>query len=99
MSTIVNEPMSEQNNSFFAAVWNWARKIPPVYIIFVVVLIGVNQLNPNFATVNGILAFLRRVSPLTIMALGQLMVIASGGFDLSQGSVVTFSIIGIKRQA
>ncbi len=94
MSTLVNTPKSEQRDNFLITLWNWIRKIPPVYIIFVVVVIGINQLNPNFATVNGILAFIRRISPLTIMAMGQLFVIASGGFDLSQGSVVTFSIIG-----
>jgi ribose transport system permease protein len=91
MSTTVS---SKQSTNFFATIWAWFRKIPPVYFIFIVVLIGVSQLNPNFATVNGILAFIRRVAPLTIMALGQLMVIASGGFDLSQGSVASLSIIG-----
>lgn len=91
MSTTVS---SKQSTNLFVTIWTWVRKIPPVYFIFIVVVIGVSQLNPNFATVNGILAFIRRVAPLTIMALGQLMVIASGGFDLSQGSVVTFSIIG-----
>jgi ribose transport system permease protein len=91
MSTTVS---TKQNTNVFRAIWTWIRKIPPVYFIFIVVLIGVSQLNPNFATTNGILAFIRRVAPLTIMAMGQLMVIASGGFDLSQGSVASLSIIG-----
>lgn len=91
MTTTVN---SKQSTNFLAAIWAWIRKVPPVYFIFIVVVIGVSQLNPNFATTNGILAFIRRVAPLTIMAMGQLMVIASGGFDLSQGSVVTFTMIG-----
>jgi ribose transport system permease protein len=47
-----------------------------------------------FATANGILVFLRRASPLAILAIGQLFVIATGGFDLSQGSLVTLTIIG-----
>jgi ribose transport system permease protein len=91
MSTTVS---AKQRANLFATMWAWIRKIPPVYFIFIVVAIGVSQLNPNFATTDGILAFIRRVAPLTVLALGQLMVIASGGFDLSQGSVVTFSIIG-----
>jgi ribose transport system permease protein len=91
MTTTVD---TKQSTNFFAEIWSWIRKIPPVYFIFIVVAIGVSQLNPNFATTDGILAFIRRVAPLTIMALGQLMVIASGGFDLSQGSVATFTLIG-----
>jgi len=91
MSTTTN---TKQRANVFATIWGWIRQVPPVYFIFFVVVIGVSQLNPNFATTNGILAFIRRVAPLTIMAMGQLMVIASGGFDLSQGSVVTLSIIG-----
>ena len=91
MSATVN---TKQKTNILTTLWALFRKISPVYIIFIVVVIGVSQLNPNFATTNGILAFIRRVSPLTILALGQLLVIASGGFDLSQGSVVTFSLIG-----
>lgn len=94
MTTLEKNPNSKNISNILAAVWNWIRKIPPVYPIFIVVLLGVNQLNPNFATVDGILAFIRRVTPLGILAMGQLMVIASGGFDLSQGSVVSLTIIG-----
>jgi ribose transport system permease protein len=54
----------------------------------------VGYLNPNFATLDGVLLFLRRASPLAILAIGQLFVIASGGFDLSQGSLVTLTVIG-----
>jgi ribose transport system permease protein len=38
---------------------------------------------------NGIMAFLRRTAPLAILAIGEMIVLASGGFDLSIGSVVT----------
>ena len=94
MSTTVQNPNSKENANLFAAMWDLIRKIPPVYIIFIVVAIAVSQYNPNFATVDGILAFIRRVAPLAILAMGQLFVIASGGFDLSQGSVVSLTIIG-----
>ncbi|MFN2145538.1 MAG: ABC transporter permease [Anaerolineales bacterium] len=85
---------TKQQSNIFATIWAWIRKVPAVYVIFIVVFIAVSQRNPNFATMDGVLAFIRRVTPLAIIAMGQLMVIASGGFDLSQGSVVTFSIIG-----
>ncbi len=94
MSTIVNNPPAEQGTRQLKLFWNWIKKIPPVYPIFLAVAIGVSQLNPNFASTAGILAFLRRSSPLAILAMGQLFVLASGGFDLSQGSLVTLTIIG-----
>ena len=94
MTTTVNNPKAKKDAKFFKKVWEWIKKIPPVYPIFIVVAIGVSQLNPNFATVNGIMAFIRRAAPLIILAMGQLFVLASGGFDLSQGSVVTLTIIG-----
>ncbi len=85
---------SNQALSILKKIWDWIRKIPPVYPIFLVVIIGVSQLNPNFATPNGIMAFVRRAAPLVILTMGQMFVLASGGFDLSQGSVVTLTIIG-----
>ena len=94
MTTSVNNPTTGKGVVFFNKIWEWIRKIPPVYPIFIVVAFGVSRLNPNFATVNGIMAFIRRAAPLIILAMGQLFVLASGGFDLSQGSVVTLTIIG-----
>jgi ribose transport system permease protein len=94
MSTQASTPTSTTLNNILATLWVWIRKIPPVYPIFLAVAIGVSQLNPNFATVNGMMAFLRRAAPLGILAMGQLYVIASGGFDLSQGSLVSLTIIG-----
>ncbi len=94
MSTQVSTPSSAKSTSWLKTIWEWIKKIPPVYPIFIVIAFGVSQLNPNFATVNGIMAFLRRSAPLAILAMGQLFVLASGGFDLSQGSVVSLTIIG-----
>jgi ribose transport system permease protein len=94
MTTQVKKPASSNLMGVLVKIWAWIRKIPPVYPIFLVVAFGVSQLNPNFATPNGIMAFIRRAAPLVILAMGQLFVLASGGFDLSQGSVVTLTIIG-----
>lgn len=71
-----------------------ARRIPPIAVVFLVVFIAVGMLNPNFLTVDGVLTFLRRAAPTVILAMGSLFVIASGGFDLSIGSLVTFVVIG-----
>ncbi|MBA4376249.1 MAG: ABC transporter permease [Anaerolinea sp.] len=74
--------------------WTWIKKIPPVYPIFILIFLTVGFLNPNYQTANGIFVFLRRASPLAILAIGQMFVLSSGGFDLSMGSLVTFVIVG-----
>ncbi len=94
MTTIEKNNPSNQVLTILKKIWEWIRKIPPVYPIFLLVVIGVSQLNPNFATPDGIMAFIRRAAPLIILTMGQLFVLASGGFDLSQGAVVTLTIIG-----
>ena len=94
MTTSAKIPLSAQITSFLLTLWDLIRKIPPVYPIFLAVIFGVGYLNPNFASTDGVLLFLRRASPLAILAIGQLFVLASGGFDLSQGSIVTLTIIG-----
>jgi ribose transport system permease protein len=74
-------------------IWAWIKKVPPVYPVFLVMFIAVGMLNHNYQTINGIMNFLRRASPLAIMAIGEMMVLASGGFDLSIGSMVTMVVL------
>jgi ribose transport system permease protein len=94
MTTAVNEPTTNRAKMILIEIWERLKKVPPIYPIFLVILIAVSQLNPNFATANGFLIYLRRAAPLAILAMGQLFVLASGGFDLSQGSLVTLTVIG-----
>jgi ribose transport system permease protein len=42
---------------------------------------------------NGIMTFLRPASPLAVLAIGQMVVLALGGFDLSVGAIVTFCVL------
>jgi ribose transport system permease protein len=80
------------NNSFssrFHSIWQVIKQIPPVFPIFIILFIIVSYLSPTYSTAGGILAFLRRTAPLGIFAIGQMFVLASGGFDLSIGSIVT----------
>jgi len=74
-------------------IWARIRKVPPVYPVFLVVFIAVTMLNPRYGEVRGIMTFLRRASPLAIMAIGEMIVLASGGFDLSIGSMVTMVVL------
>jgi len=42
---------------------------------------------------NGIMTFLRTASPLAILAVGEMFVLAIGGFDLTVGAIVTFVVL------
>jgi ribose transport system permease protein len=76
------------------SIWDWIRKIPAVYPIFLILFLAVGSLNPNYQTMDGIMAFLRRSSPLAILAIGEMMVLATGGFDLCIGAIVTMVVLG-----
>ena len=43
---------------------------------------------------NGIMTFFRPASPLAVLAIGEMVVLALGGFDLSIGAIVTFVCTG-----
>src|SRR5512140_277572 len=73
--------------------WAWIKRIPPVYFIFFAVFIVLGFLNHSYQTVPGVMTFLRTASPLAILAMGEMMVLASGGFDLSIGSLVTMVVL------
>ena len=75
-------------------VWGWIKKIPPVYPLFIIIYIAMGFLGQNYQTLNGTFAFLRRTAPLSLLAIGQMFVLASGGFDLSMGSIVTMVVLG-----
>ena len=92
MAEITGSPAQEK--SALSRLWAFIRRIPPIYPVFIVLFLAVGFLNPNFLEVNGVLTFLRRAAPLAILTTGQLFVIVSGGFDLSQGSLVSFVVMG-----
>ncbi len=70
------------------------KRIPPVYPTFFLIYIIVGALNQNYTTFDGIFQFLRRSSPTAILAVGQMFVLASGGFDLSVGSLISLVLFG-----
>lgn len=92
MADITGTP-KEEGASTLSRILDLLRKIQPIYPVFFVLFLAVGLLNPNFLEVNGVLTFLRRAAPLAILTAGQLFVIVSGGFDLSQGSLVSFVVI------
>ena len=92
--TTTTVPKSSGSANFFGAIWRWIKSVPPVYLVFLVIFLAVSFLNPTYQTLPGVFSFLRRVAPLAILTIGEMMVLASGGFDLSIGSIVTLVIIG-----
>ncbi len=88
--------ISEHTSSttFLRKLWSWLKRVPPVYPIFLVIFITLGFLNPKgYQTMNGIMTFLRPASPLAVLAIGQMVVLALGGFDLSIGAIVTFCVL------
>jgi ribose transport system permease protein len=85
--TAGNPPESNRFN-------NVLKAIAPIYFVIVILLLGIAWMNPTFLEPSGILNLLRRAAPLMILTAGQLFVIVSGGFDLSVGSLMSFTVIG-----
>jgi ribose transport system permease protein len=80
--------------NFLEKLWGWIRKIPPVYPMFLLIFITLGFLNPRgYQTMNGIMTFFRPASPLAVLAIGEMVVLALGGFDLSVGAMVTFTVL------
>ncbi len=74
--------------------WGWVKKIPPVYPIFIIIFLTLGFLNPvKYQSMNGIMTFLRTASPLAVLAVGEMFVLAIGGFDLTVGAIVTFVVL------
>ncbi len=76
------------------SVWAFIKRVPPVYPVFIIIFLILGFLNPSkYQTLPGIMSFLRTASPIAVLALGEMLVLASGGFDLSVGAIVTFVVL------
>ncbi|MGY3369817.1 ribose transport system permease protein [Bradyrhizobium sp. GM2.4] len=63
-------------------------RIPPSYVVFVVLLITLWVLRPNMMNVAILGTFARQVVPLGIVVLGQILVISSRSIDLSARGII-----------
>jgi ribose transport system permease protein len=91
-TTTVRSP--ETVSKALGKLWGWIKKIPPVYPVFFIIFIVLGILNPvKYQSMNGIMTFLRTASPLAVIAVGEMLVLAIGGFDLSVGAIVTFVVL------
>lgn len=65
----------------------------PVLVVLAVLLVALAFTGPAYSEPSGYLALLKRAAPLVILAIGQYLVIVSGGFDLSVGALVTAEVV------
>jgi ribose transport system permease protein len=69
-------------------------RINPALWLLIALLVVIVILSPHFLQPFGYMNFLKRAAPIAILAAGQVFVLTSGGFDLSQGALVTLTVIG-----
>lgn len=62
-------------------------------IVFIILYAAIASLQPNYLEASLFMNFLRRAAPLIILAVGQLYVVLTGGFDLSVGAIVTLVVL------
>jgi ribose transport system permease protein len=93
MTTSTISPPAGFSNSL-RSIWGGLKRVPPVYPVFFIIFIVLGFLNPSkYQTMNGVMTFLRTAAPLGVMATGEMLVLALGGFDLSVGAIVTFVVL------
>ena len=71
-----------------------AMRLNIAVLVFLVLYAAIGILQPNYVEPTGFMNFLRRATPLAVLACGQIFVLVSGGFDLSMGALVTLTVIG-----
>ena len=62
-----------------------------IFVIFIIIVIGLTILKPSFITPSNLVNILKQASINGILAFGMMVVIISGGFDMSVGSTVAFA--------
>jgi ribose transport system permease protein len=67
---------------------NAVLRVPPSYVVFVVLLVTLWLLRPNMMNIPILGTFARQVVPLGIVVLGQLLVISARSIDLSAGGII-----------
>ena len=83
-----------RSSNALRSIWGGLKRVPPVYPVFFIIFIVLGLLNPGkYQSMNGIMTFLRTAAPLGMLAIGEMLVLALGGFDLSVGAIVTFVVL------
>ena len=64
-----------------------------IVLALVVLVVALSIISPAFRNPYNLITIVKQISVVAIVAMGQTLVIISGGFDLSQGSVAGFAAI------
>ncbi|WP_428425178.1 ABC transporter permease [Pararhizobium sp.] len=80
-----------------AGIWHWLLRHPPVFtmIMIVLVCVVVGSINPDFWQVANLFDILRASTVRGLFALGVLVVLASGGIDVSFTAIAAFVMYSI----
>jgi ribose transport system permease protein len=62
-------------------------------LVLICLFAAIVAFDPNFLHPGPLLAFLKRSTPLMILAMGQLFVVVCGSLDLSVGAIVSFGVL------
>jgi ribose transport system permease protein len=72
----------------FPSLFNRVAKLPPAYIVFIILILALWLARPQLMNLNILGTFIRQVAPLGILVLAQLLVMNTRSIDLSVGSVI-----------
>ncbi|WP_241905062.1 ABC transporter permease [Enterovibrio norvegicus] len=90
------KPMN--NMKYFAKKWFVTLGVLPFLLIAAVAIFA--SVSDNFLTVRNLLNVVRQSSYLTLVAVGQMVVLLTGGFDLSVGTMIALSsVVGATAMA
>ncbi len=73
---------------------NWL----PVYVIFILLLIVMIIVSPDFRSTTNIRNLIVQLTPLGLLTIGQALVLITGGIDLSVGTVMSFGTVLVATQ-
>lgn len=85
--------MSATRTRLRAAAGLFAGGSGTVFALLAVILAAIIAINPSFAAPASLMAFVKTLAPLMLLAIGQYFVIVGGEFDLSVGSLVGFQVV------
>jgi ribose transport system permease protein len=74
--------------------WRAWKHINPAVAVLLALVVAISLMSPLYRTPAGLMILLQRAAPLVVLTCGQTFVLATGGFDLSVGSIMTLAVIG-----
>jgi ribose/xylose/arabinose/galactoside ABC-type transport system permease subunit len=93
MSVVTATPSSASPSAVWWRAWRRQAPLLVVYALLIIMVIGASLTADRFLTERNIFNVLRQAAFLGVAAIGQTLVILTGGIDLSIGSLVKLSLL------